>query len=445
MIINRDKYLNKLINAKHNGLIKIITGIRRCGKSYLMNNLFLNHLLSQGIKYDHIISIAFDSRDNITLRNCDTVLSYIKSKIIDNDMYYILLDEVQLIYDPIDKENRTAFFEVLNTLLHISNCDIYVTGSNSQFLSYDIVTTFRGRGYQIKINPLTFKEYYNALLDNKELINNMNFDENKETLLNSAWNNYYMYGGLPLILTMNDIESKTEYLASLFEEIYEKDLNERYNIKNDIVFNEILDLASSIIGSYASYKSLSNSFKSLKNKNITDKKIKEYYDYIISAFLLYKVQKYDVKGKKYINSQSKYYFSDPGLRNVRVNFRQIEETHIMENVIFNELKYRGFNVDVGNVLIKEKNKDKLDTYIYKNLEIDFVCNKGNEKYYIQSALSMPDKDKINQEKKSLKSVKDSFKKIIIVKDSTPIIKDDDGIIIINLFDFLLNENSLTEI
>lgn len=445
MIINRDRYLNNLINAKHNGLIKIITGIRRCGKSYLLNNLFLNHLLSSGIEYNHIISIAFDSRHNVELRDCDKVLNYIESKISDNNMYYILLDEVQLIYDPKDKKNKTAFFEVLNTLINIPNCDIYVTGSNSQFLSHDIVTTFRGRGYQIKINPLTFNEYYHACLDNNELMNNINYNPDKQTLVDAIWNSYYIYGGLPLILTMNDVEAKTNYLNSLFEEIYEKDLVERYNLKNDIEFNEILDLASSMIGSFSSYKSLSDSFKSLKNKNITDKKIKEYYDYITSAFLIDKTLKYDVKGKKYINSQSKYYFTDLGLRNVRINFRQVEETHAMENIIYNELKYRGFNVDVGNILIKEKNKDKLDTYIYKNLEIDFICNKGSEKYYIQSALSMPDEEKIKQEKKSLKAVKDSFKKIIIVKNTTPVMKDDDGIIVINLFDFLLNENSLQEI
>lgn len=434
MTIDRSAYLNKIINAKNNGLIKIITGIRRCGKSYLLNNMFYEHLLNTGVKYDHIISIQFDSRDFISLRDVDNALEYIKGKIVDDDMYYILLDEVQLIKDSLNPKSKYAFFEVLNTLLHIKNCDIYATGSNSEFLSKDIHTTFRGRDYQINIHPLNFKEFYNA----KKI-------ESPSISYDDAWKEYYTYGGLPLILNMKSPKEKRDYLKGLFKEIYEKDIVERFKIDDEIEFEEILDVASSQVGSFCSYSSLAKTYKSIKNKDITDKKIKKYYSYLEDSFLLSRAQKYDIKGKKYINNLSKYYFEDPGLRNARLGFRQIEESHLMENILYNELITRGFEISVGNVLVKVKKPGKENTFMYKSLEVDFVCEDEPNRYYIQSAQEMPSKEKLAQEKESLVSIKDNFAKLIITKDNVPLIKDNDGITIINIFDFLLNPNSLSEI
>lgn len=414
-IIKRDFYLNQIIDRKHNGLIKIISGIRRCGKSFLLFELFKQHLLDNGVKESHIIATALDGYKQKQYQNPDVYYEYITSQIKDEDMYYILLDEVQLM----DK-----FESVLNGLMRIKNLDIYVTGSNSKFLSSDVVTEFRGRGDEIKVYPLSFSEFYST----------------KETDFETAWNEYLTFGGMPLILSYNKTEDKVKYLQNLFKETYLKDIIERNKIKNTEELEELFKIVASGIGCLTNPKRLENSFQSLKHVNLSAPAIKQYLDYLENAFIINKVIRYDIKGKKYINTPYKYYFTDTGLRNACLSFRQNEETHLMENVIYNELNRRGFSIDVGNVEIIDKASD--NTYVRKNTEVDFVANLGSRRYYIQSALEMPTEEKKAQEEKSLLGIKDAFKKIVIVKNSITPYQDENGITIIGLKDFLLNSNSL---
>ena len=415
MIIQRSSYLNKLISRKHNGLIKVITGVRRCGKSFLLFNLFHNHLVSSGVDENHIIEVALDDRSNKHLRDPDNMLSFVKGKIKDNEMYYIILDEIQMLNE---------FEDVLNSFLHIRNADVYVTGSNSRFLSSDVITEFRGRGDEIRVHPLSFKEYVSAF--------NGTVDE--------AWEEYYTYGGLPLILTRNDDEEKSEYLISLFQKVYLTDIVDRHGISNSEELNELVDILSSAVGSLTNPLKLSKTFKSMKNKDISDKTINCYLDYLTNAFLLSKAVRYDIKGKKYINSPSKYYFEDIGLRNARLNFRQMEENHIMENIIYNELRIRGYRVDVGVIEKFEKNAD--EKTVRKLLEIDFIATKGSEKYYIQSAFALDTLEKQEQEERPLNTIGDSFKKIVIVRDSIKLRRNEQGIVTMGIKQFLLDENSL---
>jgi len=415
MIINRERYLNKIIQRKHNRLVKIITGIRRCGKSYLLFNLFYDHLIQSGVNGDHIIKIALDDWANREFRDPDRLYGYVKSTIRDEKMYYILLDEVQLI---------THFEDVLNGLMHVNNCDVYVTGSNAKFLSKDIITEFRGRGDQIHINPLSFSEFLSVYNGSKE----------------DAWKEYMLYGGLPNIVLMQSSELKKEFLINLFNETYLNDVISRYNIRNDAELGELINILASSIGSLTNPNKLSDTFKSVKKTDISNHTIKSYLDYFEDSFLIQNSLRYDVKGKKYINTPSKYYFTDIGLRNARLNFRQLEENHIMENIIYNELKIRGFSVDVGVVTLNTKDADGKS--IRKQLEIDFICNKGDQKYYIQSAFRMDTEEKEKQELRSLNSLDDSFKKIIVLRNKELMTKDENGYLRIGLLDFLLNDNSL---
>lgn len=414
MEIKRDYYLNKLINAKNDGLIKVITGIRRCGKSYLVNNLFYNYLIENKVKEDHIIKIALDDTDNEDLLISKNLNNYVKEKIVDKDIYYLILDEVQLV---------EKFEGVLNGLLRIPNIDIYVTGSNSKFLSSDIITEFRGRGEDIKIYPLSYYEFMSVYNGDK-------FD---------GWIEYITYGGLPLLITMNSDERKTAYLKDQQRNVYINDIIERNVIKNDAELIKLVEIISSSIGSLSNPKKLSDTFKSTAGLNIDPKTISLYLKYLEEAFLIEKAERYDIKGKKYMSTPYKFYFSDLGIRNSFINFRQPEETHIMENVIYLELKRRGYNVDVGVIELKERKEKE---FTYKQLEVDFIANKGNNKIYIQSAFSMPNQEKIDQEKKSLLKINDSFKKIIIVKDYIKRTRDENGIITMSVFDFLLDINSL---
>ncbi len=414
MEIKRDYYLNKLIEAKEDGLIKIVTGIRRCGKSYLLNTLFYNYLLQNNIKEDHIIRVALDDSDNEELLIPKNLSKYIKEKIIDKDIYYIILDEIQLV------EN---FEGVLNGLLRISNIDIYVTGSNSKFLSSDIVTEFRGRGEEIRVYPLSYSEFMSVYNGDKL----------------DGWAEYVTYGGLPLVVSMKSDERKTAYLKEQKQNVYINDVIERNNIKNDAELVRIIELISSSIGSLSNPKKISDTFKVTSGLNIDPKTTNLYLKYLEEAFLIEKAERYDVKGKKYLSTPYKFYFSDLGLRNSFINFRQHEETHIMENVIFLELRRRGYNVDVGVIESKELKDHK---FTYKQLEIDFIANKGNNKIYIQSAFNMPNEEKIDQEERPLLKTNDNFKKIIIVKDYIKRTRNENGIIIISIFDFLLDLNSL---
>ena len=414
MEIKRDYYLNKLIEAKNDGLIKVVTGIRRCGKSYLLNTIFYKHLIESGIKDNHIIKIALDDSDNEELLNPKNLSKFIKEKIIDSDNYYIILDEIQLV------EN---FEGVLNGLLRINNIDIYVTGSNSKFLSTDIITEFRGRGEEIRVYPLSYSEFMSVYNGNK-------FD---------GWNEYITYGGLPLVVAMSSDERKMAYLTEQQRNVYINDVIERNDIKNDVDLISLVKIISSGIGSLTNPKKLSDTFKSTAGLNVDSKTVSAYLKYLEEAFLIEKAERYDVKGKKYMSTPYKFYFVDMGIRNSFINFRQHEETHIMENIIYLELKRRGYNVDVGVI----ESKDRLnDEYVYKQLEIDFIANKGNNKIYIQSAFSMPTLEKIEQEQRPLLKINDSFKKIIIVKDYIKRTRDEFGIITMSIFDFLLDPSSL---
>lgn len=415
MDIKRDYYLNKLIKHKHNGFIKIISGVRRCGKSYLLFEIFKQYLLDSGVANNHIISIALDNQKYKDYRNPDNCYNYVETCIKDDDMYYLLLDEVQMMED---------FESVLNGFLHIKNLDVYVTGSNSKFLSTDVVTEFRGRGDEIRIYPLNFAEYYGAVKGE----------------WNKTWDAYCTYGGMPALFKFDTDNEKQEYLKRLFKETYIRDVVERNKIQNETEFEELLDVIASNIGCLTNPKKLADTFNSIQKNSISEPTIKRYLSYLSEAFLVNKVLRYDVKGKKYLSTPFKYYFIDAGLRNSRLNFRQLEPTHLMENIIYNELIIRGYQVDVGNIELREKNKD--DQYVKKQAEIDFVINQGSKRYYVQSAYEMPILEKKEQEEKSLINIPDSFKKIIIVGGDIIPKHDENGITIIGLKDFLLNQNCL---
>ena len=415
MNINRDKYLNDLINRMHNGMIKVVTGIRRCGKSYLIFTIFKNYLLEQGVDENHIISIELDQRKDKKYRNPDTILDFIESSIIDDKQYYILLDEVQLLEE---------FEEVLNSLLHIKNVDVYVTGSNSKFLSKDVITEFRGRGDEIHIYPLTFKEFMQVY----------------EGDVYHGWAEYVIYGGLPLTVTMKTEEQKINYLTKLFEETYLIDIIERHRIDKTQELEDLVNILASAIGSLTNVPKIEATFRSVVQSNISGNTIRQYIEYLEDAFVINKANRYNVKGRKYIGTPLKYYFEDVGLRNARLGFRQIEETHIMENIVYNELRCRGYSVDVGVVEKRGVNREGKTERTY--LEIDFIANLGSKRYYIQSAFSMPTEEKRLQEKASLVNVNDSFKKIILVKDVMNVTRDEDGITTMSIYDFLLKENSL---
>ena len=415
MEIKRNRYLNTLISKKHNGLIKVITGMRRCGKSYLLFTLFKEHLLSDGIDEDHIIEIAFDAFENKKYRDPDVLYPYLKEQIKDDAMYYILLDEVQLLGE---------FESILNSLIRMKNVDVYVTGSNARFLSKDVITEFRGRGDEVHMYPLSFAEFMSVYPGTKQ----------------DGWNEYMLYGGIPPVLEFTTPDQKIAFLKSLFEETYISDIVGRHNIRNKAELEELLNILSSAIGSLTNPQKLSATFQTVKKKKISNATIKRYIDYLCDSFLIDSAIRYDVKGKKYIDTPVKYYFTDMGLRNARLNFRQIEETHSMENIIFNELKMRGFNVDVGVIMQYETNEK--GSNIRKQLEIDFVCNQGSKRYYIQSAYAIPDQAKMEQEQRSLMLTGDFFKRMIITKDTPAPYYNESGVLIMNVYDFLLNENSL---
>ncbi|KAI4442018.1 hypothetical protein C824_004528 [Schaedlerella arabinosiphila] len=415
MEIKREKYLNDLVNRMHNGMIKVITGIRRCGKSYLLFKIFKKYLLEQGVPESHMIEIELDQRKNRKYRDPDVILDYIESMIKDYEQYYIMLDEVQMLDE---------FEEVLNSLLHIQNADIYVTGSNSKFLSKDVITEFRGRGDEVHIYPLTFKEFMEA------------FDGD----IYHGWAEYVVYGGLPLTVTMKTEEQKIHYLTNLFQETYLKDIIERHQIEKTQELGDLTNILASAVGSLTNPPKIEATFKSSIQSNISLNTIRQYIEYLEDAFIISKANRYNVKGRKYIGTPLKYYFEDVGLRNARLGFRQIEETHLMENIIYNELRKRGYSVDVGVV---EKRKNRADGKTERiRLEIDFVANLGSRRYYIQSAFGMPTEEKRLQEKASLVQVKDSFKKIIVVKDVVNVTRDEEGITTMSVYDFLLKENSL---
>ena len=415
MEIKRNIHLNRIIARKGNGMIKVITGMRRCGKSYLLFTLFHNYLLEQGVDEQHIIKVDMEDRRNAALRNPDALLNYIDSRMTDSQQYYILLDEVQLVAE---------FEDVLNSYLKITNADVYVTGSNAKFLSKDVITEFRGRGDEIRITPLSFQEFMSAK------------EGNREDLLNE----YLTYGGLPQVVTMDEIERKVEYLKNLFTHTYIRDIKERYEIKKDDDLEELINLVASNIGSLTNPTKLENCFKSVKQSSLSKDTIKNYIDLMQDAFIIEKSIRFDIKGKKYIDTPSKYYFTDLGLRNARLNFRQTEFTHLLENAIYNELRLRGYSVDVGQIpffTIREDGKRQRST-----LEVDFVCNLGYKRCYIQSAYALPTEDKMKQEFNSLLRIKDSFKKIVIVGTPTPTYQNEEGILTINIYDFLMNPESL---
>ena len=415
MEIKRDFYLKKLIQHKKNGMVKIVTGVRRCGKSYMLFKLFRDHLLNVGVKADHIISIALDDFGNRKLQNPDDLYNYVKSKIVDNEDYYILLDEIQLVPE---------FESVINGFMHIPNADIYVTGSNSKFLSSDIITEFRGRGDEIRVYPLNFSEFYSVY--------GGDFDK--------AWIMYCNYGGMPLCLSMETVADKAKYLTNLFETTYLADIINRNNLRGNAEINELTDVLASSIGSLTNPLKLSNTFASTKNVKLSANTIATYLDYLQDAFLVEKAIRYDIKGKKYINTPAKYYFVDLGLRNARLSFRQQEYTHIMENVIYNELRLRGYSVDVGVVENVEKENG---VFVRKKLEVDFVVNLGNRRYYIQSAYNIPSEEKMKQEQASLLSINDAFRKIIIVNQPIMSGYNEQGILMLSLQDFLMEpENFL---
>lgn len=408
--IKRNKYLERLINRRENGLIKIVTGIRRCGKSYLLDPIYKEYLLENGVKADHIIKIDLDERKNNRFLNPDILDEYIRSIILDKEMYYIILDEIQKVED---------FESVLNGFLHIENVDIYVTGSNSKFLSSDIRTEFRGRGDEIRVLPLTYAEFVSAYEGEKD----------------DAWDEYMTYGGLPRILSQKTVEQKSQYLKDLFQRTYLSDIIERHNIQRIDVLDTLVNILASSIGSLTNPKKLSDTFVSNSMRDVSINTITSYINYLSDSFLIQKVERYDVKGKQYISTPSKYYFSDIGLRNARLNFRQQEEDHIMENIIYNELLYRGYNVDVGVVEIRKNN-------VRKQTEVDFVCNQADKRYYIQVALNLPTREKTLQEERSLMNINDNFKKIIIVKDTKRNWTTEEGILVMGLQEFLLDEQSL---
>ena len=406
MIIQRNLYLEKLIVRMHNGMIKVVTGIRRCGKSYLLFKLFYDYLMETGINEDHIIKLALDDRANRKFRDPDVLYTYVKNRIRDKERYYVILDEVQNVLD---------FEDVLNGFLHIENVDVYVSGSNAKFLSKDVITEFRGRGDEIRVYPLSFSEFMSVFNGDK-------YD---------GMQNYMLYGGMPQLSNFTADEQKSTYLINLFTETYIKDIIQRNNFRNEDTIEELLNILSSSTGSLSSINKLSNTFKSVKNINVAPQTIKAYIEAFRDSFLIDKAFRYDIKGKKYINATNKYYFTDVGLRNARLDFRQFEPTHIMENIIYNELKIRGFNVDIGVV---EDNR--------KQLEVDFIANLGNKRYYIQSAYRLPDAEKIQTEQRPLMKINDGYRKIVVTGEKIPTVTDEHGIVTMNIYEFLLNQNSL---
>ena len=412
--IKRDIYLNKLIDRRENGSIKVITGIRRCGKSYLLFNLYYRYLLETGVPQEHIIRVALDDEEHEELLNGKALGAYVRSLVNETDQYYIFLDEVQMV---------DGFEKVLNGLNRRANLDIYVTGSNSKFLSTDILTEFRGRGDEVRIYPLSFAEYDSAYEGSSQ----------------EAWADYFTYGGLPLILSRKTDEQKSKYLSDLFLKVYLDDIIERNQLRGDAIMDNLVNVLASSVGSLTNPTKLANTFASSGMGHVSDKTIGSYIGYLQDAFLIEKAERYDVKGKKHIGSPFKYYFTDVGLRNARLNFRQQEENHIMENIIYNELLIRGFNVDVGIVEHPEKRDGKR---VLSRYEVDFVCNKGSQRYYIQSAFSMPTEEKLAQEQRSLLLTGDFFKKIIVTKDAAKPWHNENGVLLLNVQDFLLNANSL---
>lgn len=415
MEIKRDLYLQQLIDSIGNGMIKIITGIRRSGKSYLLFNIFTSWLKNQGVDEQHIIQVNLEDRRNNKLRDPDALLEHIDSQMTDKGQYYILLDEVQLVRD---------FEDVLNSYLHIPNADVYVTGSNARFLSKDVITEFRGRGFEIRVMPLSFSEFFSVYEGSKQL----------------ALDEYMTFGGLPQICSITKEKGKSEYLKGLFEETYIRDIKDRYHVQKEDELSDLINIISSSVGSLTNPRKLANTFLSVKNERVSPETIKSWLEYLCDSFLVSKAMRYDVKGKNYIDTPSKYYFSDLGLRNARINFRQDEKPHIMENIIYNELLVRGFNVDVGVVPIKVRNEEGKQKY--SQLEIDFVCNQGSRRYYIQSAFRMESDEKVAQEQASLLKVNDSFKKIIVLGEECLVHRNEHGITTMSIYDFLLNENSL---
>lgn len=414
MEIKRDVYLQNLVNRMQNGMVKVVTGVRRCGKSYLLFHLFKDYLLQHDVDESHIIALELDIRENRKYRDPDVILAYIKSRITDQGLYYVFLDEVQLLAD---------FEEVLNSLLHLQHVDVYVTGSNSRFLSRDVITEFRGRGDEVRIHPLTFKEYMQV------------YDGD----MYHGWADYVRYGGMPFTLSMPTQEQKVRYLENLFTETYLKDIVDRYHVEKAQELDDLVNVLASSVGSLANPRKLEATFKSVSNSSISQNTIRQYIEYLKDAFLINEVHRYDVKGRKYIGSPLKYYFEDAGLRNARLGFRQVEENHLMENIIFNELVSRGYQVDVGVVPVRESREG---TSQRNQLEIDFVANMGSKRYYLQSAYRMAGDAKEAQEKASFLHVDDSFRKILIVKDVMRVSHDEKGITTLGLYDFLLHEDSL---
>lgn len=413
MNIERPIYLQRLINRRHNGMIKIITGLRRSGKSYLLFTLFCQYLKEQGIDDSQIIKLDLENIYNERYRKPLPLLEYIGQRVTDTREYFILIDEIQLL---------DRFEEVLNTLLKNPQLDVYVTGSNARFLSKDVVTTFRGRGDELRIHPLSFSEYMSVKPD--------------APFLETHLNEYVLLGGLPQTVTMPTEQQKKSYLQQLFSNTYLIDIKERYSIRNDDDLEELIDVMASSIGSLTNPQKIANTFRSEKRSTITRDTVKTYLDYMQDAFLIERAVRYDIKGRKYIDTPAKYYFEDLGLRNVRLNFRQTEHTHLMENLIYNELRMRGYSVDVGQVIQNTKNEKGISER--KQLEVDFVCNRGQDRIYIQSAYALPSEEKTEQELRSLKQIKDSFQKVVIVGGMQPTFRNDDGILILNIFDFLLN-------
>ncbi len=414
-IIKRDTYLSELISLRENGMIKVVTGMRRCGKSYLLFELFVSYLMQQGVPSDHIISIDLEDFRNLKLRDPNNLYTYVEERLKDDNVHYVLLDEVQMI---------DHFEDVLNGFQRKRNVDVYVTGSNAKFLSKDIITEFRGRGFEVKMYPLSFSEYMSVY----------------QGSMQAGLNEYMLYGGLPQVLFCATEEQKIQLLKSLFAETYIRDIKERYKIKQDDDLEELINILASGVGALTNPNKLANTFRSEKKSVISYDRIKDYIDYLCDSFLIEKSTRYDIKGKSYINSPFKYYFMDLGLRNARINFRQYEKTHLMENMIYNEMRIRGYNVDVGVVPVLQRNEEGKRQRA--NLEVDFVCNLGSRRYYIQSAYRMETEEKIKQERASLLKVSDSFKKIIIIGEESPVLRDENGITTMSIYDFLLKKDSL---
>ena len=415
MNINRDIYLKRLIDSRHNRMIKVVTGVRRCGKSYLLFHLFTDWLIAEGVADDHIITVNLEDRRNKSLRDPDNLLEYIDGRMMDKDMYYILLDEIQMVDE---------FEDVLNSYLNVVNADVYVTGSNARFLSKDVITEFRGRGDEIHMLPLSFGEFFSVYEGDYKM----------------ALDEYLTYGGLPQILSYKTEKQKVDYLKGLFEKTYISDIVGRYHVKNEAELGEMVNIVASAVGSLTNPTKIVNTFATVKNVKITNDTVKKWLDYLCDSFLVSRSMRYDVKGRRYIDTPSKYYFSDLGLRNARLNFRQNEKTHLMENMIYNELLYRGFNVDVGVVVTETTSSEGKRQKV--QLEIDFVCNQGSRRYYIQSAYKMDTDEKRRQECLSLSKVDDSFKKVVIVADDQLVHHDDQGITTICLRDFLTRPSAL---